>query len=127
MKTIIRVSPFTGKRHVKSLDITDEQMRNWVGGMLIQNAMPNLSADDREFVMTGITAEEWAEQFGESDSEPVLKFDELLKWVTYAVEDDGSRREVDRHASELDARVDLGSWKHLNPGVEFILEEETFE
>jgi hypothetical protein len=31
--------------------------------MLIQEAMPNLSADDREFIMTGITPEEWNSAF----------------------------------------------------------------
>jgi hypothetical protein len=33
-------------------------------GELIQNAMPHLSADDREFVKTGITGEEWDQLFG---------------------------------------------------------------
>jgi hypothetical protein len=27
--------------------------------MFIQNAMPHLSVDDREFIMTGVTPEEW--------------------------------------------------------------------
>jgi hypothetical protein len=29
----------------------------------VQNAMPNLSADEREFIMTGITPTEWDEMF----------------------------------------------------------------
>ncbi|WP_396189902.1 hypothetical protein [Flavobacterium sp.] len=29
----------------------------------MQDAFPHLSADDREFIMTGITAEEWNELF----------------------------------------------------------------
>jgi len=37
-----------------------DQYDAWKGGELIQNAMPNLSADEREFLMTGITPEEWA-------------------------------------------------------------------
>jgi hypothetical protein len=36
------------------------------GGMLIQDAMPDLTADQREFIKTGITAEEWDAAFGES-------------------------------------------------------------
>jgi hypothetical protein len=36
------------------------------GGMLIQDAMPNLAHDQREFIKTGITAEEWNAAFGES-------------------------------------------------------------
>lgn len=37
----------------------DWQMR----GNYIQNAFPYLSADEREFILTGITPEEWAEIF----------------------------------------------------------------
>jgi hypothetical protein len=42
------------------IDVTDEQMVAWRSGELIQKAMPHLSDDDREFIMTGITPEEWA-------------------------------------------------------------------
>ena len=31
---------------------------------LVQNAFPDLSADDREFILTGITPEEWDQIFG---------------------------------------------------------------
>lgn len=34
--------------------------------MLIQEAMPNISADDREFIKTGITTDEWEGAFGKS-------------------------------------------------------------
>jgi hypothetical protein len=30
---------------------------------LIQEAMPDVSPEDREFIMTGITPEVWAQQF----------------------------------------------------------------
>lgn len=32
-------------------------------GKLVQDAFPNMSADDREFLMTGITPAEWAAMF----------------------------------------------------------------
>lgn len=64
---ITRTSPFTGITRTKDILVTEEQLDRWQAGELIQNAMPNLSADDREFVMTGITAEEWDEAFGEDD------------------------------------------------------------
>jgi hypothetical protein len=35
------------------LAVTDEQIRNWRGGTLIQNAMPNLSDDERELLISG--------------------------------------------------------------------------
>jgi len=35
----------------------------WQKGKLIQNAMPYLTPSEREFLMTGITAEEWDNVF----------------------------------------------------------------
>ena len=57
---IEKVSMLTNKVHIREIDVTREQVENWQGGMLIQEAMPNLSIDDREFLMTGATADEWA-------------------------------------------------------------------
>jgi transcriptional regulator of nitric oxide reductase len=57
---IEKVSMLTNKVHIREIDVTREQVENWQGGMLIQDAMPNLSIDDREFMMTGATADEWA-------------------------------------------------------------------
>jgi hypothetical protein len=42
-------------------------MRDWENGTLIQLAMPNLTPDQREFIMTGVTSEEWADEFSEDD------------------------------------------------------------
>ena len=60
---IIRTSPFSGNTNVMEIDVTQEQLSSWESGVLIQNAMPNLSADEREFIMTGITPEEWDSAF----------------------------------------------------------------
>jgi len=43
--------------------VTQAQLDAWQAGTLIQDAMPNLSADEREFIKTGITAEEWDDMF----------------------------------------------------------------
>jgi len=46
------------------IDVTLEQLRSWqVDGVLIQNAMPHLTSDEREFIKTGITPEEWDSAF----------------------------------------------------------------
>lgn len=46
------------------IDITDrELLRIMRGDELIQNIVPHLSPEDREFLMTGITPEEWKEMF----------------------------------------------------------------
>jgi len=61
---ITRTSSLTGVKRTKEIDVTIEQILAWEEGELIQNAMPNLSADDREFIKTGITGEEWDQLFG---------------------------------------------------------------
>ena len=45
--------------------VSQDQLDAWSNGALIQNAMPNLNADEREFIMTGITPSEWTAMFGE--------------------------------------------------------------
>ena len=65
---IIRKSDMTNIVNARDIDVTEEQLKDWQGGTLIQDAMPNLSPDDREFLMTGITSEEW-EVLTEMDEE----------------------------------------------------------
>jgi hypothetical protein len=60
---ITKTSPFSGETNELELDITVEQLKSWKAGTLIQEAMPNLSPDEREFLMTGITANEWKDMF----------------------------------------------------------------
>ena len=62
---IERTSPFSGITHTKEINVTREQLTRWRNGMLIQDAMPNLTPGEREFIKTGITDEEWAETFNE--------------------------------------------------------------
>lgn len=56
---ITRTSPFSGATNSLEINVTREQLDMWKAGTLIQNAMPNLTADEREFIKTGITAAEW--------------------------------------------------------------------
>jgi hypothetical protein len=60
---ITRTSTLSGHISSMDIDVTLEQMASWEQGELVQNAMPNLSADEREFIMTGITPTEWNEMF----------------------------------------------------------------
>jgi hypothetical protein len=39
-------------------------MEAYQSGTLIQDAFPGLSDSDREFIITGVTGEEWIEMFG---------------------------------------------------------------
>lgn len=61
---ITRTSIFSGITRTKELDITEDEMLNYMNGTLIQEAFPNLNEDDREFILTGTTAEEWDQMFG---------------------------------------------------------------
>ena len=45
----------------------DEGMNRRAQGAHIQDAFPNLTADQREFLMTGATPEEWDAIFGDND------------------------------------------------------------
>ena len=62
---IERKSMVSGKVHAIDLDVTQDQIAAWNSGMYIQDAMPQLSDDEREFMMTGITPEEWDATFCE--------------------------------------------------------------
>ena len=62
---ITRTSPFSGQVNTKDLPVTEDQLTRWQNGELIQNVFPHINADDREFIKTGITGEEWNSAFGE--------------------------------------------------------------
>ena len=62
---ITRTSILSGKTRTMWIDVNQSQIDKWVAGMLIQNAMPNVSVDEREFIKTGITPEEWDSTFNE--------------------------------------------------------------
>lgn len=64
---ITRKSPLTGITRSKEINVTMDQLLAWEMGELIQDAMPHLSADDREFIKTGIDGEEWDQLFGGKD------------------------------------------------------------
>ena len=61
---ITRQSPLTGKVNQMDIDIIPEQYELWEKGMLIQDAMPDLTAEEREFLISGSTPQDWEEMFG---------------------------------------------------------------
>lgn len=52
---IFTKSPFDAEIEHKVFPITVDQYSDWINGTLIQHAMPNLSADDRELLISGIS------------------------------------------------------------------------
>lgn len=59
---ITRKSVFTGNTHSMELPITEKQIKDYMSGTLLQNAFPNLTPAQRDFIKLGCTEEEW-EQF----------------------------------------------------------------
>lgn len=64
---ITKKSFISGIERTLEIPVTQEELDNWKGGMLAQEAFPNLTADQREFIMTGVTPEEWEETMKEDE------------------------------------------------------------
>lgn len=63
---VTKISTISGNVNSMDLPITQEQLNRYNEGTeLIQNVFPNLTPDQREFLISGITANEWATTFGE--------------------------------------------------------------
>jgi len=61
---ITRRSILSGETHTRRISGTKTQFLNWLGGMWVQRAFPNATKEDREFIISGITPEEWEKEFG---------------------------------------------------------------
>ena len=64
---IEKQSLFSGKTHTMELPVTHEQIAQWEAGAFIQDVMPELSDSEREFLISGMTDEEWTECWGEEE------------------------------------------------------------
>lgn len=62
---ITRKSQISGEVNTLEINVTEQQILNWQNGMYIQEAMPNVSSEEREFIKTGITPKEWNEMFSD--------------------------------------------------------------
>lgn len=51
----LKIMTFIGADFTRLVEGVD----NWQNGMLIQNALPELTSEEREFLMTGLLPEEW--------------------------------------------------------------------
>lgn len=61
---IKRTSEVSGITREFDLPVTIEQMGRFESGMeTIQDVFPHLTADEREFIKSGVTAEEWDNMF----------------------------------------------------------------
>ena len=71
MLEVTRKSILSGNTNTMALDISQEHldMYEQVGGLLVQAVFPNLSKEEREFLISGITPQEWNETFGVDEDE----------------------------------------------------------
>jgi len=84
---ISSVSILSGASSSKEIDVTPNQLAIWsIGGMLIQNAMPNISAEDRDFIK-GIfwdecglndVADVYSDEFPEPPKEIILDLQDMF-------------------------------------------------
>ena len=69
---IEKTSILTGRKSVMEIDISENLYNLWVeeqGKTSIQNLFPDLTDDEREFLISGITPEEWATYIGDIDDD----------------------------------------------------------
>jgi hypothetical protein len=65
---IKRKSAITGQERVRDIPVNPDDFVAWSMGLgSIQHLMPYLSNDDREFILSGITGEEWNAAFLEEE------------------------------------------------------------
>ena len=69
------VSQLTGKLNSRDIPWNETEVRSWLHSEpgtrpFVQDAFPSLSPEDREFLLTGSTPEEWEELFGGEDDDP---------------------------------------------------------
>ena len=75
MMKIKRTSPITGITRTRDIDVTKEQLVRWEAGALIQDVMGHLSPSEREFIITGITDDEWQRAFTQAQRSEVTEED----------------------------------------------------
>ena len=61
----VRTSTISGICRTKTFMVDPDKLRSYNRKEIyIQDAFPHLSVDDREFILSGVTVEEWDNVFG---------------------------------------------------------------
>lgn len=64
---VFRENIITKRVNVMDLPVTQEQLDSWANGALIQDVMPDLDEDQREFLISGMMPGEFEALFGEEE------------------------------------------------------------
>ena len=61
------IDPLSGKYNEMEINASHERVFYWLRNDLrnIQDAFPDISSDEREFLLSGITPESWDNMFGD--------------------------------------------------------------
>jgi hypothetical protein len=96
---ITKRSILSGFEHSRQIDVDPDKYEAWRTGAdrrMIQDVFPELSDDDREFMLSGITPEEW-----NAASLDISKEDTMEKYITLiGAEQVQSAANTMRHAAE---------------------------
>lgn len=76
--TIITRCPFCGRAN--EVEVNEADYLDWQDGVLVQDAFPYLSADEREMLVSGICPTCWESTFGSAEDEDEYEDDEPSDW-----------------------------------------------
>ncbi len=76
--TIITRCPFCGRAN--EVEVNEADYLDWQDGVLVQDAFPYLSADEREALVSGICPTCWESTFGGAEDEEEPEDDEPSDW-----------------------------------------------
>ena len=65
--TVVTACPFCG--HANEVEVNEIDYLDWQDGMLVQNAFPYLSANEREMLISGICPTCWEKMFPPEEDE----------------------------------------------------------
>jgi hypothetical protein len=72
---IKRKSVISGIERTRNIPVNPDDYLSWQAGIgNIQTMMPYLTDSDREFILSGITEEEWDDAFAELDEDAEVSF-----------------------------------------------------
>lgn len=91
---ITKKNQFTGIENSLEIAVTQEQLDDWKNGTLIQFAMPNISADEREFLITGMLPGEFDALFQE-DEDSTLTEEEYWEDVQEDTDENNYKSDTD--------------------------------
>ena len=61
---VTRYSPVSKRRNTLEINCTEEEIAAWINsGQMIQDALPQLTPGERDFLLSGITPDEWKTLF----------------------------------------------------------------